>query len=294
MQATKELPMLERDGYPAGVPCFIDTAQPDPVAATEFYGGLFGWEFEDRMPAHVPGHYLGAKLDGREVAAIASQAEGDPPVPSWMTYIAVESADATAAAVRAAGGSVLTEPLSFFSAGRMAVCADPHGAVFSLWQADQHKGAQVVNAPGSWNWSDLNTRDVEGAKAFYGAGFGWEPATVQFGEFEATMWRRPGYGEALERHDPGIRQRHADAGAPEGFTDAIGWLMQMRGDVLADTAPHWAVTFAVDGTDAAADRAAELGGAIVVAPFDAGPTRVAVLRDPQGATFSISTYAPAQ
>jgi predicted enzyme related to lactoylglutathione lyase len=116
---------------------------------------------------------------------------------------------------------------------------------------------------------------------------------VQFGEFAATMWRRPGYGAALERHDPGIRQRHADAGAPAGFTDAIGWLMQMAGDV-ADIAPHWAVTFAVDGTDAAAERAAELGGSIVVAPFDAGPTRVAVLRDPQGATFSISTYGPAQ
>jgi len=284
--------MLERDGYPAGVPCFIDTAQPDPLAATEFYGGLFGWEFEDGMPADVPGNYFGAKLDGREVAGITSQ-DGPPTTPAWMTYIAVDSADATAAAVWAAGGSVLVEPMSVFSAGRTAVCADPHGAVFSLWQADEHKGAQVVNAPGAWNWSDLNTRDVEGAKAFYGAVFGWVPSTVQFGELEATMWCRPGYGEALEQHDPGIRQRHADAGAPEGFTDAIGWLLAMTSDVADDAAPHWAVTFSVDGTDAAADRAAELGGAIVVAPLDAGPTRVAVLRDPQGATFSISTYAPA-
>jgi predicted enzyme related to lactoylglutathione lyase len=285
--------MLERDGYPAGVPCYIDTAQPDPEATTEFYGGLFGWEFEERMPVDGPGHYFGAKLNGLEVAGIASQ-DGAPQAPVWTTYIAVDSADATASAVRAAGGSVLADPVDFFAAGRMAMCADPQGAAFGAWQANQHKGAQLVNAPGSWNWSDLNTRDVEGAKAFYGAVFGWEPSSVQFGELEATMWRRPGYGEALAQLDPGIRERHAQAGAPEGFTDAIGWLLQMSDEQLsAGAAPHWAVTFAVDGTDAAAGRAAELGATVVVAPFDAGPTRVAVLRDPQGATFSISTYAPA-
>jgi predicted enzyme related to lactoylglutathione lyase len=279
--------MFERDGYPAGVPCFVDTQQPDPPAATEFYGGLFGWEFEDRMPADVPGHFFAAKLGGREVAAIASQ-DGSPQAPAWLTYVAVDSADATAAAVWAAGGSVLTEPLDVFAAGRMAICADPQGAVFGLWQAGRHKGAEVVNAPGSWNWSDLKTRDVEAAKAFYGAVFGWEPMPVRFGELEATMWRRPGYAEALELIDPGIRERHAAAGAPDGFSDAIGWLLEMDGDAP----PHWAVTFAVDGTDAIAERAHALGGAIVTPPVDAGPTRVALLRDPQGATFSVSTYTP--
>lgn len=287
------MPTAQRDGYPAGVPCFIDTAQPDPEAATRFYGGLFGWEFEDRMPAELPGHYFGAQLAGLEVAGVASREPGPPRPATWMTYIAVDSVDETAGAVWAAGGTVLVEPLSFFSAGRMAVCADPQGAVFCLWQADEHSGAQLVNAPGSWNWSDLNTRDPEGAKAFYGRVFGWEPSAVRFGAFEATMWRRPGYCDALEQLEPGIRNRHADAGAPEGFSDAIGWLMEMSEDVFDDDVPpHWAVTFAVDGTDAIAERAAELGGTVVTAPFDAGPTRVAVLRDPQGATFSVSTYAP--
>jgi predicted enzyme related to lactoylglutathione lyase len=46
--------MHDRDWYPAGVPCWIDTAQPDPDAAAAFYGGLFGWEFEDGMPAAPP------------------------------------------------------------------------------------------------------------------------------------------------------------------------------------------------------------------------------------------------
>jgi predicted enzyme related to lactoylglutathione lyase len=286
--------MLERDKYPAGVPCFVDTAQPDPKAATEFYGGLFGWDFEDRMPADAPGHFFAARLDGREVAAIASEQGGAAAEPTWTTYIAVDSADATAAAVRAAGGSVLVEPFDVFAAGRMAMCADPQGAVFGIWQAGRHKGAQVVNVPGSWNWSNLHTDDVEGAKAFYGAVFGWQPSTVQFGPGQATMWRLPGYGETLESIDPGIRDRHAEGGAPAGFSDAIGWMIEMPADAAGDGgAPSWEVTFAVDGTDAVADLAAELGATVVVAPVDAGPTRIAVLRDPQGATFSVSTYAPA-
>jgi predicted enzyme related to lactoylglutathione lyase len=245
------------------------------------------------VPAGVPGHYLIASLDGGVVGAIGSERDGAPPAPVWSTYIAVDSADETADRVKRAGGSVLAEPFDVLDAGRTALFADPQGAVFSVWQPGYRKGAEVVNAPGSWNWSNLNTRDPEGAREFYAAVFGWEPSDVGFGESTATMWRRPGYADALEEIDPGIRERHAEGGAPEGFSDAIGWMLELTGDEFADDIPaHWAVTFAVDGTDAVAARAAELGGTVVVAPFDAGPTRVAIVRDPQGATFSISTYAP--
>jgi predicted enzyme related to lactoylglutathione lyase len=285
--------VLERDGYPAGVPCFITTAQPDPEAATRFYGGLFGWTFEERMPAGS-GHYFAAKLDARDVAGISSQQEGAASAAVWTTYIAVDDADETAATVEGAGGHVLVQPTDVFDAGRMAVCCDPGGAVFGVWQANEHKGAQVVNAPDSWNWSDLNTRDPAGAKAFYGAVFGWESSDLSFGDVDATMWRLPGYADVLERTDPDLRRRQADAGAPAGFEDAIGWLLPMTSEQAADdVSPHWAVTFAVDDADAVAERAEQLGGAILVAPFDAGPTRVAVLRDPQGASFSVSRYAPA-
>jgi predicted enzyme related to lactoylglutathione lyase len=284
--------MIERDGYPAGTPCWVDISQPDPEAATQFYGALFGWEFEDRMPADSPGHYYAATLDGRAVAAVGSLPEGAPPTPFWNTYIWVDDADETAAEVRAAGGKVLDVPFDLADAGRMAVCSDPSGAVFCVWQAGRHRGAQVVNAAGSWNWSDLNTRDPEGAKAFYGQVFGWEAKPVEFGEgIEATMWRLPGYGEWLERLDPGIRERHAGAGAPEGFSDAIGWMMEMSSEQFPEDAPpHWSVTFAVEDTDGIAARAAELGGTVVAPPFEAGPTRVAVLSDPQGAVFTVSHY----
>src|SRR4051794_38404846 len=172
--------MAIRDRYPAGVPCWVDTAQPDAQAAAEFYGGLFGWQLENRMPPDAPGAYFEATLDGGTVAAVGSQnAPGDP---VWTTYVAVESADATAERVRANGGTVVSEPFDVFDAGRMAAFEDPEGAAFSVWQAGRTHGAQVVNTPGSWNWSALNTRDPDGAQRFYGAVFGWEfDTTADFG-----------------------------------------------------------------------------------------------------------------
>src|SRR4029450_3560847 len=130
-------PVLERSEYPPGVPCWIDTAEPDPEAATRFYGGLFGWEFEDQMPAGAPRSYFMARLQGRDVAAIGSPQDGAPPTPVWNTYIAVDSADETAAKVAKAGGTTLAEPFDVFDAGRMGIFSDPSGAVFSVWQAKQ-------------------------------------------------------------------------------------------------------------------------------------------------------------
>lgn len=170
--------MLERDGYPPGVPCWVDTGQPDPEAAVAFYGDLFGWEFEDRTPAGSPQRYFVAQLRGRDVAGVGSQPEGAPSTPVWNTYIWVESADHAVAKVKDAGGSVLMEPFDVSDAGRMGVFADPSGAVFCVWQAKEGKGAQLVNEPGTWNFSELNTRDPEGAKAFYGAVFGWEAGSL--------------------------------------------------------------------------------------------------------------------
>ena len=126
--------MSEQDRYIPGVPCWVDTTQPDPEAAAAFYGGLFGWEFEDVMPPGSPGKYLIARLRGGDVAGVGSQPEGAPPSAAWNTYVWVENADETAAKVRAAGGTVLAEPFDVGDAGRMAVFADPEGAAFCVWQ----------------------------------------------------------------------------------------------------------------------------------------------------------------
>jgi predicted enzyme related to lactoylglutathione lyase len=279
--------MPERDGYIPGVPCWVDTNQPDPEAALPFYSGLFGWEFEDVMPEGSPGKYFIGRIRGGDVAAVGSSPDGAPPGAVWNTYIWVDSADETAAKARDAGGGVLMEPFDVMDAGRMAVLTDPEGAAFSVWQAGQNKGAQVVNEHGALNFNGLATRDVEGAKAFYGALFGWQVLTLPAG----SMWTLPGYGDHLEERSPGLREQMAQMGAPDGFIDVVAALNPVAdGDSGAPV--HWSVTFGVDDADAAAAKARELGGEVVAGPLDAPWTRMAVIKDPQGATFIASQFVP--
>ena len=261
--------MDQRDEYLPGVPCWVNHESADPAAAAAFYGGLFGWDVQDGV----------ATLGDSSVAGLCPRPEAGTAA-AWTTVVAVDSADEAAARATGAGGSILAAAADVPGAGRLAVLADPTGAAFGVWEAHEHAGAQLVNAPGSWNWSVLNTADVEGAKAFYRELFGWEVDA-------AGMVRQPGYGAFLERFDPGVRERHAQAGAPEGFTDAIGWMIPST-----DGDPRWSVTFSVDDADAVAARAAELGGEVVTPPTDSEWVRDTTLRDPQGAVFTASKYVP--
>lgn len=282
--------MLKRDEYPRGVPCWIDTAEPDPDAAVRFYGELFGWEFENVMPADSPRSYFVARLDGLTVAGVRPLADEMGPDAFWSTYVCVESADEAATKATQAGGSVAAAPFDVDDVGRTAAIADPARAVFCVWEPKSHKGAEVVNASATWNWSELNTRDPEAAKSFYGTVFGWKARTVELGGQESVMWLLPGYGDFLETLDPGVRRRHEDFGAPEGFSDAIAWMSSQAAD--DERPPHWSVTVATDDTRAIADRTAGLGGSVLVPPFDAEVVRVAVLADPQGAVFAVNQFEP--
>jgi uncharacterized protein len=267
--------------YPAGVPCWVDTDQPDVDAARHFYASLFGWAFSDAVPPGAPGTYLIASLDGRDVAAIGP-AEGGARV-AWNTYIAVDDADAAAASVRAGGGTVAAEPVDAGPGGRLVGCVDPRGAHVRLWQPRRRLGAQVVNAPGSWNFSDLYTADSVAADAFYAPLFGWEFNDVGF----ATMIRRPGYGDHLAATvDPGIRDRQDGISAPPGFADAIGWLVPL------DEGPDfWHVTFTVADRDEAVAIAEKLD-ATVISSQDTDWTKSALIRDPQGAELTLSQFTP--
>ena len=280
--------MPERDGYIPGVPCWIDTSQPDPEAAAEFYGGLFGWELEDVMPPGSEAKYFIARIRGGDVAAVGSIAQGAPPMAIWNTYIWVDDADATASKVSDAGGTTLSEPFDVMDSGRMAVFADPEGAVFNVWQAKEHKGARVVNEAGALNFNGLGTRDVEGAKAFYGAVFGWQTMTVGGGN---EMWTLPAYGDHLEERTPGLREQVAQMGGPAGFENVVASINPIPDD-QPDVPPHWSVTFATDDADATAAKAAELGGKVVVPPFDAPWVRMTLIADPQGATLIASQFVP--
>src|SRR5579871_3630662 len=186
-----------RRGYPAGVPCWVDTTQPDPLAAAEFYRGLLGWELEDMLPPGSPGRYFLARLHGRDVAAISSSASADSNRATWNTYVWVDDVDETARRVQEAQGRMLGPAFDVPGAGRMVACEDPSGATFRLWQAREHRGAQLVNAPGTWNWSNLNTPDADGATRFYAKVFGWEFSQVDLGASGSTSWmvRMPGYAD---------------------------------------------------------------------------------------------------
>ncbi len=272
--------MTEQRTYPQGVTCWIDTEQPEPEAAAAFYGGLLGWELTDAMPPDAPGSYLVATLDGQDVAAIGSGAPGADP--AWNTYVAVEDADRSAAAVTAAGGTVLDEPQDAGPGGRRATCADPGGAVFRLWQPRRRLGAQLTNVPGAWNFSNLHTPDRAAAEAFYGSVFGWVLADLDQGA--GTMIQVPGYGDHLAATvDPGIHERQAFA--PAGFADVIGGLSEEPGPAT------WEVVLTVADRDASAADVERLGGT-VVSTADELWTRRAVVRDPAGATFTLSQFTP--
>jgi predicted enzyme related to lactoylglutathione lyase len=266
----------------------VDTGQPDPEAALQFYGPLFGWEFENVMPPDAGGEYFLAQIRGKNVAAVGSIPEALPQQATWGSYVAVESTDETAAKVRDGGGQVVMEPFDVMDFGRMAGFTDPEGAVFYVWQANQHKGAQLVNEHGTVNFNDLNTRDPGGAKSFYGSVFGWDTLDLP-GGFQ--MFTLPGYGDFLERDNPQLRENQEQVDAPKGFEDVVASIVPI-GDDQPDTPAHWNVTFAVDDADAIAEKTTELGGKVIVPPMDAPWVRMTVVADPQGATFTASKFVP--
>ncbi|MGH9252593.1 MAG: VOC family protein [Acidimicrobiales bacterium] len=277
--------MSEARTYPEGVTSWIDIEHRDVEAAQAFYRGLFGWTFADATPPGASSRYVVAKLNGLDAAGIGGAAAGRAVgPPAWNTYIAVTDADATAARIETAGGRVFVGPSDVGEVGRSAVCADPSGVPFRLWQARQRLGAQAVNTPGAWNFSDLHAADPVASAAFYSKVFGWSVDDLGF----AMMIRLPGYGDHLEAtSDPEIHTRQAGVTAPPGFADAIGWLAP----VGADEQPHWHVSFTVADRNATAAAAERLGGT-VLSRTDSDWTRDALIRDPQGGVFTASQFTP--
>jgi predicted enzyme related to lactoylglutathione lyase len=245
--------------YAPGVPMWVDLTSPDLPGSTRFYSQLFGWQGEDL--GEQAGHYTMMRLDGKMVAAVTPPM--NPQTPSvWTTYFCTTDAAASARAVKDAGGQVIMEPFEVMDAGSMAVLADPGGAVFCVWQAGQHKGAELVNTPVSFTWNELATRDLEGAKTFYPRVFG----------FGVKANQMPQGGEYVEWQVDG----RSIAGA------------QAMGDMYPpQVPPHWLVYFAVADCDATVSKAQELGAQVRVPCMDIPQGRFAILSDPQGATFGV-------
>jgi predicted enzyme related to lactoylglutathione lyase len=244
--------MPDRNEYAAGTPSWVDLATPDRAPAKQFYSALFGWQYEDQEG--VP--YSIATMRGRAVSGMGEMTDQPP---AWMSYVTVTDVDATATAAEKAGGNVLVPPMDVMDAGRMAVLADPTGAVLAIWQPKNSIGSEIVNEPNSFSWSELVTPDVDKAAAFYKQVFGWDPQP--FEGMEYTVFNNAGEGIAGAMKPP-----------MEGMP------------------PHWVVYFNVADTDATVASAKQLGGTVLAEPFDIpGVGRLAALADPAGAAFSVMT-----
>jgi uncharacterized protein len=270
--------MSERERYEHGVPCWVDTLQPDPEAAIAFYAGVFGWDIgtPGEMPGDPPGRYFVAQLRGRDVAGIGSQpADQESLPPSFNMYVRVDSADDAAAAAQSAGGTVLVEPFDAPPAGRMAVIADPTGAPVCVWQAGVREGAQLVSEDGAWALSQLHTPDPERAAAFYGELFGWTTETFGEGQGAFTLFRLPGYVGGEPEQPVSREVVAAMAAAPSGES------------------PRWSAGFWVADVDTAAQTVERLGGTTITPPFDSPTGKTAVLADPTGVSFTVSSVPAA-
>jgi hypothetical protein len=261
--------MSERDGFPHGVPCWVESLSPDPVATGRFYAALFGWALDGPgpMPDRDPAYYV-ARLRGRDVAGFAplppASRFGDVP-PAWMTQVAVDDADAIAERIRAAGGAVVAGPMDLPPVGRLVVLEDPAGAGLCAFEPADRSGAQLVNEPGAWSMSALTSPDLPAASAFYREVFGWEAEEWQ----GVTLFRLPGYVGG-EPQQPVPRDVVA-VGLPSGEGQA-----------------RWSVDFWTDDADRVAATVGERGGHVLAAPHEQAGFRRVVVADPAGATFSAS------
>jgi uncharacterized protein len=252
--------MVTRDSaWGDGTPCWVDLGAADIARACAFYAELFGWEAQQGPPE--AGGYAVCLKDGRQVAGIGPKM-GPPEEPSaWTTYLATGDVGKTAGTIKGAGGRVLVAPMDVLDQGRMAIAADPGGAVFGLWQARRHTGVQLANEPGSLTWNENLSRDFDGNKAFYHAVFGYEYGDMGTAEFRYATLK---------------------AGGTE-----VGGIGELDSSFPAKVPAHWSVYFAVEDTDAAVATVASLGGSTVRPAWDSPYGRIAIVADNDGATFSL-------
>jgi uncharacterized protein len=247
--------MGDRDSYPPGTFCWADLGTTDAAAAKRFYTRVFGWDAVD-APAGESGTYTTFKLDGRDVAALYEMGEEERAqlTPHWSSYVSVEDVDAAAARARELGAELVAEPLDVMDAGRMAVVRDPTGALVHLWQPRAQIGAGRVNDPGCMVWNELASPDPERAGAFFAELLGWtaEPDETGYAVIEQNGARNGGI-------------RRVQEGEP----------------------PNWLIYFTAESCEEAAAAVREAGGHVLAGPMDVAVGRIAVVADPQGATFAL-------
>jgi predicted enzyme related to lactoylglutathione lyase len=251
--------MGKRTTYAPGTFSWVDLATTDAAAARSFYSGVFGWDLDD-TDAGGGTVYTMCLLDGDAVCGLFEVPEEKPSAgvpPGWMNHVTVTDADAAAARVQELGGDVISHPADVSDAGRTAVLQDPQGAQFAVWQPRTRLGAERVNDVGCLCMNELATPDVAAARSFYERLFGW---TVEVSDSTPDGPHMVFNGEHVNG---------SFFAAPER------------------TAGHWRPCFTVASTQETLERVRRLGGQQLRDPVDIGHGTIAMVRDPQGALFTV-------
>jgi uncharacterized protein len=255
------MPVIEK--HNSGALCWFELATTDQTAAKKFYTSLFGWS-SDESPMGPDELYTIFQLNGHDAAAgytlrREQKSQGVPP--HWMLYVAVDNADTAGARAAELGGKLLSFAFDVVDAGRMAILADPAGAVFSVWQSKKHHGVGISGESGTVCWADLSTPDPAAARRFYHELFDWN-----FVEDEKDT---SGYLH-IKSH--------------EHFIGGIPAASQRD----PEAPPHWIIYFQVADCDASTVKATVQGAQTLVPPTHLENVgRFATLKDPQGAAFAL-------
>src|SRR6266852_20943 len=161
-------------------PIWLDLSSSDPAGSREFYSKLFGWNIEVNPDPQYGGYGM-ARIAGKDVAGIGGKMSPEAPT-AWLVYIATADAADTAKKAKAAGGSVMMEPMAIGPQGTMAVIQDPAGGAIGVWQAGQMAGSLVIGKANAYGWAELNARGFEKAEPFYKKLFGWGTKKSDMGE----------------------------------------------------------------------------------------------------------------
>jgi hypothetical protein len=262
-----ELPPLSQpassETHPGKV-IWADLVTPDLGKAKDFYGGLFGWSFQQ---AEGDKNFAVALLDGRPVAGLLQRplAADRKHQPAWLTFIAVRDVAAAERSVKANGGKVLSAPKDYPMRGRQAVFADPDGAVFAVLASSSGDPPDMLADPGEWIWSSVLAKNPDREAGFYRALFGYEV-------FDQDS-------EDTSKHVILASDDYARAG------------IHSLPDGSPHRHPHWLNFVRVEDVGAAVAKAVKLGGQILVDPRpDRQGGQLAVVADPSGAPIGLMEW----
>lgn len=266
--------MGEAQQYEPGRFCWVELATTDAAAARSFYAPLFDWQTKD-TPFPGGGSYTMIFKGNREVGGMYSlmpdqKSQAIPP--HWLSYVAVETADAAAKQAETLGAKILKAPFDVMDLGRMAVLQDPTGAVFALWQTKQPSTVGVTNQPGTVCWNELLTTNTDIAARFYMNLFGWKPTIQPMAPGQYTMFSLGAQGA-------------------QGGDRPVAGMLTMAKD-WGTVPPNWLVYFCVENCDQSVSRAKSAGAGVIAPPSNIPSIgRFSVLHDPQGAVFALIQLA---